>query len=105
MTDQDWDSGFAKSLAVFFNGDALLDVDERGVPIRDDSFLLLFNGHHEPVTFRVPDKPFSPRGAQWHLVLSTDHSRSPSALEPGDTIDAAARSVTLLSCGSAVKPG
>src|SRR5207244_6896313 len=50
MTDEDWTGGFAKSLAVFFNGDGLLDVDEQAVPLRDESFLLVFNAHSEAVT-------------------------------------------------------
>ena len=30
MTDEDWKTGYAKSLAVFLNGDALPDPDQRG---------------------------------------------------------------------------
>ena len=45
MTDDDWDAGFAKSLAVFLNGDGIREPDARGERITDDSFLLLFNAH------------------------------------------------------------
>ena len=54
MTTQDWETGFAKSLGVFLNGDALPDPDPRGQRLSDDSFLLLFNGHHGDVTFVLP---------------------------------------------------
>src|SRR5487761_1097913 len=54
MEDEDWDTGFAKSLGVFLNGLALPDPDQRGHRLTDDSFLLLFNGHHEDVTFVLP---------------------------------------------------
>jgi hypothetical protein len=47
MTSEDWNAGFAKSLGVFLNGDALPDPDRRGHRISDDSFLLLFNAHYE----------------------------------------------------------
>ncbi len=37
MTDDDWQAGFAKSLGVFLNGEALPDPDPRGRRLRDDS--------------------------------------------------------------------
>ena len=40
-------TGYAKSLEVFLNGDAITEPGPRGERIRDDSFLLLFNAHHE----------------------------------------------------------
>jgi isoamylase len=43
MAGQDWEAGFAQSLTVFLNGGAITEADRRGQPIRDDSFLLLFN--------------------------------------------------------------
>ena len=101
MTDQDWDGGFAKSLAVFFNGDALLDVDERGLPVRDDSFLLLFNAHDQPLTFTLPHKGFSPQGEPWTLVMTTDDADSAGGTtDGGATIDTPPRSVTILSEGA-----
>jgi glycogen operon protein len=54
MTTRDWETGFAKSLGVFLNGDALPDPDPRGRHLSDDSFLLLLNGHHGDVTFVLP---------------------------------------------------
>jgi isoamylase len=65
MTPEDWDTGFAKSLGVFLNGDALPDPDPRGNRLSDDSFLLLFNGHFEDVTFVLP-------GEQWGERWMTD---------------------------------
>src|ERR1039458_724530 len=37
MTDDDWSAGFAKSLTVFLNGNAISEPDPRGERIRDDS--------------------------------------------------------------------
>ena len=54
MEDEDWETGFAKSLGVFLNGLALPDPDQRGHRLTDDSFLLLFNGDHEDVSFVLP---------------------------------------------------
>ena len=57
MSDEDWEVGYARSLCVFING-SFLGVDGRGEQITDDSFLLLFNAHSEPVEFRLPDQRF-----------------------------------------------
>ncbi|MEV0582153.1 glycogen debranching protein GlgX [Nonomuraea sp. NPDC050310] len=54
MTDADWNVGYARSLAVFLNGEAITEPDRRGRRIIDDSFLLLFNAHHDTITFTVP---------------------------------------------------
>ncbi|WP_326827008.1 glycogen debranching protein GlgX [Streptosporangium sp. NBC_01639] len=54
MTDADWNVGYAKSLAVFLNGDAITEPDRRGRQITDDSFLMLFNAHHDVIKFTIP---------------------------------------------------
>ena len=56
MSDDDWDSGFGKSVAVFLNGEGIPDLDLRGERVIDDSFLLCFNAHHEPIEFTLPPK-------------------------------------------------
>ena len=56
MSPEDWDTGFAKSLGVFLNGDAPPDPDRRGRLLTDDTFLLLFNAHHGDVTFVLPSR-------------------------------------------------
>ena len=43
--------------------------DERGEPIVDDTFLLLFYAHHEPVPFTLPGG--GQDGARWGLVIDT----------------------------------
>ena len=54
MTAHAWQQDFARARAVFLSGDGLTDVDRRGRPIRDDSFVLLFNASADPVTFTLP---------------------------------------------------
>lgn len=51
MDDADWRTGYARTLTVFLNGDAIPESDQLGRPIADDHFLLMFNAHREPVTF------------------------------------------------------
>ena len=58
MTDEDWGAGFAKSVAVFLNGHGIPDHDARGARVLDDSFLLCFNAHYEPIEFTLPPVEF-----------------------------------------------
>ena len=44
----------------------------QGQRILDESFLLLFNAHHEDVTFTLPNRRF---GERWALVLRTARAR------------------------------
>ena len=67
MSDEDWQAGFAKSLGVFLNGDAIPTPNERGERVVDDSFYVMFNAHHEPVDFTLPPKEW---GARWTLRCS-----------------------------------
>jgi glycogen operon protein len=70
MSEQDWAEWFAKSFMLFLNGEALRARDERGRPVHDDSFLLLFNSHVDAVTFVLPRTPW---GGGWIPVLATEN--------------------------------
>ncbi|MFB1294166.1 glycogen debranching protein GlgX [Mycobacterium sp. pW049] len=66
MTGEDWGSGFAKSVGVFLNGHGIPDMDSRGQRVVDDSFLLCFNAHYEPIDFTLPPTEF---GKKWQPVV------------------------------------
>jgi glycogen operon protein len=68
MTDEDWGASFAKSLAVFLNGRGIPYLDARGQQVIDDSFLLCFNAHREPIEFILPPAEF---GSCWRVVVYT----------------------------------
>ncbi|MDQ3068600.1 MAG: glycogen debranching protein GlgX [Acidobacteriota bacterium] len=86
MSEEDWRVGFAKSLAVFLNGQAIPTPDSRGDRVVDDTFLLLFNAHHEPMDFTLPEGAF---GHSWRVVLDTD-SLEPLNEETGEVFPAGA---------------
>jgi glycogen operon protein len=86
MSPQDWNAGFAKSVAVFLNGDALPDPDRRGQRLTDDTFLMLFNAHHDDVTFALPGRAF---GRQW--VADIDSAEASAATARRRAHRAAAR--------------
>jgi isoamylase len=73
MSDQDWQAGFAKSLGVFLNGDAIPTLDEHGERVTDDSFYVMFNAHSEPVEFVLPESKW---GEQWTVALDTNEIRA-----------------------------
>ena len=94
MSDQDWQEGFAKSFAVFLNGDALRELDEGGRPVRDDSFLLMFNAHDEPLSFVAPPDNY---GRDWRVELNTaDPSDARSGIASGQQLEMPGRAMLVL---------
>ncbi len=95
MTDEDWDVGYAKSLAVYLNGHGIREMDERGEYVKDDHFYLAFNAHHEPIEFTLPGDDYC---RQWTLVLDTAnlHEVEPTEVKPGDTVTVDARAIVVL---------
>ena len=72
MTDEDWQAGFAKSLGVFLNGDAHPDARTSAASaVVDDSFYLMFNAHHEPLEFTLPEAKW---GERW--TRAAEHRRT-----------------------------
>jgi glycogen operon protein len=68
MSEGDWQAGFAKSLAVFLNGRAIPTPNERGERVVDESFYVMFNAHHEPIDFTLPEAKW---GTKWIVLLNT----------------------------------
>ncbi|MGO9670468.1 MAG: glycogen debranching protein GlgX [Streptosporangiaceae bacterium] len=92
MNDHDWDSGTG-SVGVFLNGEAITDKDRRGQRVKDDSFLLLFNGHHEPLEWTLPKQ----WGEAWDLIIdSAGPVREGEGFESGKSLPLAPRSVVVL---------
>ena len=95
MSDEDWNSGFAKSIGVYLNGDAIIGVDDRGEPFKDDSFYLLFNAHHEALDFILPDGAW---GKRFEKVFDTAQLESTpaAAMNAGSKVRVESRSLTVL---------
>ena len=96
MSEEDWNTGFVKSLGVFLNGEGIADPDSRGERIIDDSFYILFNSHHEPISFTLPTREW---GRDWVKVLDTSEEL-PEEGEPkyraGRKIQVHSRSLVVL---------
>jgi glycogen operon protein len=93
MSDADWDAGFARSVGVFLNGDAIHSRDTRGQPVRDDTYLLLLNAHDEALDWTLP----SQWGSRWEVVFDTSAARPEhTELSAEVPVDVEARSTILL---------
>ena len=94
MSEDDWNAGHATSIGIFLNGDGITSPDPRGQHIHDDSFLLIFNSHHEPVEWRVSGS----WGESWELLLDTaaGHPAKPGGEPVQRNIVLTDRSVVLL---------
>ncbi len=97
MSQEDWDSGYAKSVAVFLNGEAIREPDPRGEPVTDVPFFLLFNGHFEGIDFLVPDLG---AGERWEVAIDTAAPMLDDAdrrsFKTGEAVAVEARSVLVL---------
>jgi isoamylase len=96
MTDEEWAQNCARCLGLFLSGDAVDEVDERGQPVRDESFLVLMNAHYEAIPFTLPTLP---GGAIWVGLVDTscEPSGSPaSSLASAGTFSIEARSLAVL---------
>ncbi|HEV8581309.1 MAG TPA: glycogen debranching protein GlgX [Thermoanaerobaculia bacterium] len=94
MGHEDWQKGFAKSLGMFLNGEAIPNLDDRGERIVDDSFYVLFNAHHEPVAFRLPALP--EWGERWVKVLDTADGDREEVFAAGGEVPVGGRTVVVL---------
>jgi glycogen operon protein len=95
MRDEEWGSS-PPQLGLFLNGDEIPSPDSRGRPVLDESFLLLFNGHHEDATFTLPDGAF---GDAWSVVLDTaqpELEAGDAELEAGGEVELVHHSLVLL---------
>ena len=94
MSEEDWNKGYARSLGVFLNGDAIPTPGPRGERVSDDSFILLFNAHTEPVTFTVPEDL---AGYEWQVLIDTSREMTcADLLGPSDAWEVEGWSVVLM---------
>ncbi|WP_374028564.1 glycogen debranching protein GlgX [Streptomyces sp. NEAU-sy36] len=94
MTDTDWDTGFARSLMVHLNGKAITEPDLRGLPVEDDSFLLLFNAHSQALTFTLPEET----GRWWAVEVDTaiPYTEYRTLIKGGSEVEVEARAMLVL---------
>ncbi|MCB1821078.1 MAG: glycogen debranching enzyme, partial [Candidatus Competibacteraceae bacterium] len=90
MTEEQWHDGLTMAIGIFLNGEEIATPDRRGERIIDDSFILLFNAHHEPIEFTLPEN-LAP--GEWRTVMDT---ALPRFLQRGRSYGAGAPTVPVV---------
>ncbi len=96
MTEEDWDSGFGRSIAVYLNGQGIPDRDARGERVADDSFLMAFSAHDAAIEFTVPPAEY---GEAWQVVVDTMQAggnQEPTTVKAGESISVGPRAIVVL---------
>jgi len=102
MTDEHWNRSFIRCIGLVLVGFAEDVRDYYGKPIHDDTFMLLFNAHHEPVKFILPGRKL----VSWERVIDTNDEAgfltTPTTHASGDVIELVPRSTSVfkLTAGS-----
>jgi glycogen operon protein len=98
MSEEEWAAGYSKSLGVFLNGRAIPSRGPRGERITDDSFYVIFNGHHDALRFTMPGPAW---GRRAEVVVDTNHtaadrSQRAASYRAGEDVLVPERSVKVL---------
>jgi glycogen operon protein len=96
MTEEDWGSGFGRSVAMFLNGQGIPDRDNRGQRVVDDSFYLAFSAHDAEIDFSLPPAEY---GAAWEIVIDTLNGVDedmPDVVAAGASVSIGPRAIVVL---------
>lgn len=96
MEEHNWNEDYAKSLAIYLNGQGLRSTDAYGNKIIDDNFYLMFNAHDNYLDYRLPNERY---GKEWVKVLDTSVTRIDEGLSrhfTSETLRVEGRSIVLL---------
>ncbi|MGH7997314.1 MAG: glycogen debranching protein GlgX [Opitutaceae bacterium] len=95
MSEQDWQADSIRVLGVMFAGDSSNQTDYYGDPVRDDTFLLYFNGHHEDAHIRICEGS----AIRWRELVDTARPEGlpgrPRVKPPGSHMRMKARSLVV----------
>ncbi len=95
MNDDEWNSPHVRCLGMLLSGDTIDVQTFEGEPIRDRTFLLLVNAHHEPITFILPGQ----KSVRWSLLLDTASAQGfcdqPQEHVSGDEVEIQGRATML----------
>jgi isoamylase len=75
MSEADWNAGHVRCICMVLPGDQITETDEQGERIFGDSFAILFNAHHESISFRLGARR---RDVRWSCVFDTAAPDAPA---------------------------
>jgi isoamylase len=94
MTEEAWNTGYARCLGVRWAGDLIGETDDNGDPIMGDTVLLLMNAHHDAIPFTLPALK---EGQVWERLLdTTDPQSEPLSCAGGQPYALHGRSMAVL---------
>ena len=94
MSDQDWNTGYARCLGMGLVGSQIDETDAQGEPIVNDSFLILINANDDRVSFRLAARV---QDQNWELMFDTSSAKmTPQILGRLAEYPLQARSVAVL---------
>jgi len=96
MNEENWNHGFAKSLALYMNGKGIHAVGDLGEKVVDDDFYIIFNAYHDSLKFKLPGKRF---GLTWIKILDTCTAiadEETQTYKANEVVEVPGRSVILL---------
>jgi isoamylase len=88
MSEENWNHDYAKSLAVYLNGNGSSQQTSKSTT----RFYIIFNAHHEPLSYKFPPEKYAPK---WTLLLDTNvatieagktHHAEDETLVPGRSV-------------------
>lgn len=104
MSEEEWNSPFVRCLGMLISGDATDLVDAHGEPVRDDTFLLLINAHHEAIPFLLAGEEH----LEWEQILDTTNEdgflKEPKRFCSGDDVDLGGRACLLFKLTQGEQP-
>jgi glycogen operon protein len=96
MTAEHWNQDFAKSIAVFLNGQGLHAVNSEGEKVVDDSFYIIFNASEQTIEYKLPDEHYA---KDWRITFDTarySQEEGKQLYKANEKIKVDGRSVILL---------
>ena len=94
MTEDEWNAGWIRCMGLLLSGETLDDLNQVGEAVRDDTFLILLNAHHEALPFCMPE---SRAGCDWELCFDTRSATTLAGahLDPHTAYELVARSIAV----------
>jgi glycogen operon protein len=96
MTAEHWNQDFARSIAVFLNGQGLHAVDSEGQKVIDDNFYIIFNSSGQAIEYKLPDESYA---TDWRIIFNTaqyGQEEGKQLYKANEKINIDGRSVILL---------
>jgi glycogen operon protein len=95
MTTEEWQKDFARCLGMWLYADHMPETDERGQPLHDATYLVIFNAHDGLIDFVLPHV----EGRSWRTELDTRTARGeapPELSTPSERYPVEGRTLVLL---------